>query len=152
MKKVWLYAVLACSLIFSLTGLCLFPTTVMAFDVGKAVLGAEEGSVVLDGYATAGRQFEAEFTTADGIETFTASSKENQWYAEGEIGVKCFDLVRPFTKLETLTGVYAERTYGMDIYWPLAGLDAGIRGAYISNEQYGLSKNKFGYAGLILKF
>jgi hypothetical protein len=124
----------------------------MAFDVGKGLLGANAGDIILDGYITGGKQFDADYALNNKIDTLTISSGANQWYLEGEAGIKLYDLARPFVKLETLTGVYAERTYGMDLYWPLAGLDAGIRGAYVSNEQYGLSKNKFGYAGLILKF
>jgi hypothetical protein len=123
----------------------------MAFDAGK-LLGADAGDILLDGYATAGRQFDADYRVNNNVETFTTTATEHQWYIEGEAGLKLYDIARPFVKLETLTGVYAERTYGMDIYWPLAGLDAGVRGAYVSNEQYGLSKNRFGYAGLIVKW
>jgi hypothetical protein len=124
----------------------------IALDVGKAVFGAEEGSVVLDGYITGGKQFEADYTINNKIDTLTISSGENQWYMEGEAGIKLYDIVRPFVRLSTLTGVYANREFGLDIYWPLAGLDVGIRGSCISDEQYKMSKNKFGYVGAILKF
>jgi hypothetical protein len=129
-----------------------FALPVMAFDAGSKLFGASEGSIVLDGYITAGKQFSANYSVSNNLESFIVTSNEHQWFMKAELGIKIYDIARPFIELETLTGINAKRTYGLDIYFPMDGLDAGIRTMYVSDEQYAVSKNKYGYVGAIIKW
>ena len=129
-----------------------FTLPVMAFDVGSKLFNASEGAFIADGYLTAGKQFNADYSVSNGLETFIVTSHQHQWFVKGELGLKMYDIVRPFMEFETLTGINAKRTYGLDVYFPMDGIDAGIRTMYVSDEQYAMSKNKYGYVGMILKF
>lgn len=123
-----------------------------AYDLGKALGIGEEKTLLLDAEVKAARPFDANYTVAYDIETLNITAKEHEWFLSTEIGLKIYDLVRPYVILETVTGIYAQRLYGVEILYPISGVDVGVWGAYISRENYGVAKDRYGMAGFVARF
>lgn len=106
----------------------------------------------LDTELRAARPFDADYNVNNDIETLNITSKEHEWFLSAEVGLKMFNLVRPYIALETVTGIYAQRTYGVEILYPVSMIDVGVWGAYISRENYAVSKDTYGMVGIVARF
>lgn len=123
-----------------------------AYDLSKALGIGSENTVVLDVDAGIGPTMDVDYNLNSNIDTFTVKHNQHEWFADVEIGVKVLDIVRPFFKYETTTGVYADRRYGVDILIPVSGIDIGLRVMQISRDNYRVSENKTQVAQIRLRF
>ena len=122
----------------------------MAIPAGAIQLGTNFN---LDTEVKAARAFDADYSVTNDIENLNITAKEHEWFLSAEIGLKMFNLVRPYVALETVTGIYAKRTYGMEVTYPVLGIaDVGVWAAYISQENYGVLKDHYGMAGFVGRF
>jgi hypothetical protein len=132
--------------------LLVFPVRAQALDLSKPLGLGDEKTFVLDGEFTMGKTFSSSYDVADDIEMVSLTSKQHEWHIQSEIGLKFFDVVRPYWKYTTVTGIYNEDELGVDVMFPVLGLDIGVRGAYIARDDYKIAESEYWFSGVRLRF
>lgn len=130
----------------------LVPAPAQALDLSKPLGLGDEKTFVIDGEIIAGKTFSSSYDVADDIETVMLTSKQHEWHIQSEIGLKFFDVVRPYWKYTTVTGIYNEDELGVDVMFPVLGLDIGVRGAYIARDDYKIAESEYWFSGVRLRF
>lgn len=130
----------------------LMAVPVMAFDLSKPLGLGDEKTLQVDGEFIAGKTFSSTYAVVDEIDTLTLAAKQHEWLIQSEIGVKLFDVVRGFWQYETVTDMYNEDEFGIDVMFPVAGIDMGIRTSHVKRDDYKVSESEYWFSGVRVKF
>lgn len=123
-----------------------------AYDLSKPLGLGNEKTLQVDGEFIAGKTFSSNYAVVDEIDTLTLAAKQHEWLIQSEIGVKLLDVVRGFWQYETVTGMYNEDEFGIDVMFPVAGIDMGVRTSYVKRDDYKIAESEYWFSGVRLRF
>lgn len=124
----------------------------MAFDLSKPLGLGNEKTLVVDVELRAARPFEAEYSVTDNAETLNIAGREHEWFLKAEAGIKVLDTVRAYLNWQSITNIYAERRYGVEVLFPVSGVDSGVFTEYVNRTDYKVAQDKYGMAGFLMRF